>query len=248
MRAGNSALTVYALDVGQGQSILLLSEGRCALVDCGGNSPDNPGDVAADRLKSLGRSRIDLLVLTHYDSDHINGLSVLFSRIEVAALLAPDVEDDAGLRSDVLALAEEYGTEIILVTADTSASFGQAEAKIFAPLSGGSDNEAGLSILCSAGSFDVLITGDMGESTEQRLLRHTTLPDIEVLVVGHHGSKYSTCEELLEKTTPEVAIISVGRNQFGHPAAETLERLAEYRTQIYRTDTMGTVTVDADKP
>ncbi|SMC47795.1 DNA internalization-related competence protein ComEC/Rec2 [Papillibacter cinnamivorans] len=245
VQAGSTELTVSALDVGQGESILFTSRGTCMLVDCGGNSPDDPGDTAAERLASMGRSRLDLLVLTHYDSDHVNGLPVLLSRMEVTRLLVPDTYDDAGVREEILSLAEEAGTEVLFVTEDTILRFGNAEATVFAPLSGGSDNEAGLAVLCSAGSFDVLITGDMSISTEERLLRNKTLPDIEVLVAGHHGSKNSTGDDLLSETDPEIAIISVGRNSYGHPAEETLERLSRHQVRIFRTDTMGTVTVNA---
>ena len=98
-------------------------------------------------------------------------------------------------------------------------------------------------MLCSSGSFDMLITGDMDAVTEKRLVKYGNLPDIELLVAGHHGSKYASSEELLLATAPEYAVISVGYNRYGHPAPETLERLAAAGCEIYRTDWMGTVAV-----
>ena len=83
----------------------------------------------------------------------------------------------------------------------------------------------------------------MGEDVERRLVKYGDLPDIELLVVGHHGSRYSTGEALLLASTPEYAVISVGHNSYGHPAQETLERLAAAGCDIYRTDGMGTVTM-----
>ena len=90
----------------------------------------------------------------------------------------------------------------------------------------------------------MLITGDMGSDVEELLLRHTQLPDLEVLAVGHHGSQYSTSQALLDQTWPEYALVSVGAdNRYGHPAQETLERIAAAGAEIYRTDVAGTVTV-----
>ncbi|MCC8089852.1 MAG: DNA internalization-related competence protein ComEC/Rec2, partial [Oscillospiraceae bacterium] len=111
-----------------------------------------------------------------------------------------------------------------------------------APLGAGETNEEGLSLLCTSGDFDVLITGDMDSTIERRLIKYGNLPDIELLIAGHHGSKYATSEELLAETLPEYAAISVGRNSYGHPADETLARLAEQGCAIYRTDRMGNIT------
>jgi len=88
-----------------------------------------------------------------------------------------------------------------------------------------------------------LITGDMNASGERSLLRFAALPDIDVLVVGHHGSRFSTSEELLYDVSPELAIISVGHNSYGHPSGDTLERIEEFSMVVYRTDEMGHVTV-----
>ena len=113
--------------------------------------------------------------------------------------------------------------------------------EIFAPLGSGTANEEGLSVLCSTAEYDVLITGDMDSTIEHRLVKYKSLPDIELLVVGHHGSKTSTSEEFLMATSPEAAVISVGYNSYGHPTAETLARLSTAGCNIYRTDLMGTI-------
>ena len=118
--------------------------------------------------------------------------------------------------------------------------------RLFAPLGAGETNEEGLSVLATSGDFDVLITGDMGGDVEQLLLEHTELPHVELLVVGHHGSKYSTSPELLTAIQPETAVISVGAdNRYGHPTSETLERLSAAGTELYRTDLQGTVLIRA---
>ena len=208
-------LTVSVLDVGQGLSVALLSGGRAALVDCGGTGADNPGDTAADYFQSLGLSRIDL------------------------------VEEEDPLRREITALAEEKGIETLFLAEDADVTFGESALRIYAPLGSGGANEEGLSVLCTAGDFDGLITGDMNDTVEKRLIKYGSLPDLELLVAGHHGSKYATSEELLLATTPELAVISVGYNTYGHPAPETLERLAAAGCAIYRTDWSGTVTITA---
>lgn len=237
------ALTVAALDVGQGASTLLFSGGSAVLVDCGGSGAEDAGDVAADYLQSLGRSRLDLLVLTHCHADHAGGVPQLLSRLEVDRILMPDVEPDAPLRREITELAEERDIAVTLLSEDTTLDFGGAGLTLFAPLGDGGANEEGLSLLCTRGDFDALITGDMNAVVEEILVKEKALPDIELLLVGHHGSRKSTSEALLLATRPEQAVISCGYNTYGHPNGETLARLGAAGCDIYRTDRMGTVTV-----
>ena len=93
------------------------------------------------------------------------------------------------------------------------------------------------------GEFDFLVTGDMNQSLERALVRMEELPDVEVLVVGHHGSRYAASNKLLDAVTTEVAIISVGRNSYGHPSFETMGRLWQRGIDVYRTDELGTVRI-----
>ena len=238
----SGALTITVLDVGQGSSTLFYSGGHTVLVDCGGNSADDPGDIAADHLQAMGTSKLDALVLTHYHADHAGGVPELLSRIDVSLLLLPNVEPEDPLRSEILSLAQRNNCEVEFLSEDAHITFGDASMTIYAPLGDGGANEEGLSVLCSAGDFDTLITGDMNHVVEHMLVKYKHLPDIELLVVGHHGSKSATSEELLLAATPEYAVISSGYNHYGHPALETLERLGAAGCGIYRTDQMGTVT------
>ena len=233
-----------ALNVGQGASAILSSEGETALVDCGSsNSFMDAGDIAADTLAAYGYNYLDYLILTHYHADHANGLEVLLSRTEVGRMLLPSIEQEDGLRERVLALAENYGIEVAYVLEEESFPLGEASVRIYPPLGSGGANEEGLTILCTAGDFDVLITGDMDADTERRLIETYELPDIEVLLAGHHGSKYSTSQELLENTLPEVGIISVGSNSYGHPTKEAMDRMREQGMSLYRTDLQGSISI-----
>lgn len=242
-------MTVAALDVGQGQSVLIRSGSFLALMDCGGDGGDDPGDVAADYLQALGETELDLLVLSHYHSDHANGIPQLLRRVEVAAIALPDVEPEDPLRQEILALAQEEDIPVRFVREDTTYQLEDgASITLFPPLGEGTDtNELGLTLLATAGSFDTLITGDMSGEVEPLLLEHRELPKVELLVAGHHGSGTSTTQTLLDAIRPDMAVISVGENnRYGHPAQETLERLAAIGAEIYRTDLQGTVTIRAN--
>ncbi len=236
-------LSITMLDVGQGQSVLLCSDGYTALVDCGGTK-DNAGDIAADYLNSLGISKLDLLVLTHCHNDHANGVPELLSRVDVSNLILPDLlKDESTYRSEILSIANQCGTEVTLLSENRCLSFGDARITLYAPLGDGGSNEEGLSALVTCEDFDLLITGDANAFVESLLIKYNDLPDIEILIAGHHGSKNSTSIELLDNLKPETCLISVGYNTYGHPADETLVRLTEYNTNIYRTDLMGHLTV-----
>ena len=239
-------LNVVALDVGQGESVLLISEGHAALVDCGSkNSYIDAGAIAADYLRSAGAT-LDSVVLTHYHEDHANGLAALFARVDVDTIYLADIDAGEGDRDKVEALAERYGVNIHYVTEVIEVTNGASTMSIYPPLGDKGANELGLTILCSLGDFDTLITGDMDAKTETKLVETYDLPDIEVLLVGHHGSKYSTGTTLLESVTPEVGVISVGDNSYGHPTEEALLRLTDAGMTVYRTDMQGNILITVD--
>ena len=131
--------------------------------------------------------------------------------------------------------------DVVYVEREGSYPMGQASLRLYPPLGEGDLNEQGLTVLCSAGDYDVLITGDMAGSTEKKLTERYLLPDIEMLVVGHHGSKYSSTREFLDAVRPETAVISVGDNSYGHPTDEALLRLMAAGCEIYRTDLQGNI-------
>lgn len=236
------SLTMTVLDVGQGQCVVLRCGDRVAVVDCGSTGED-AGDLAASYLSTMGVERVDLLVLTHCHNDHANGVAVLMDRLEVSNLAVPQVIEAPELQTALLAEAEERGIPALMVWDDVKLDFGNAVLTLYGPLGSGDTNEEGLSLLCEAEDFSALITGDMDQIVEGRLVKYGHLPDIDVLLAGHHGSRYAASDLLLETVTPETAIISCGYNTYGHPAPETLLRLDEAGCDIYRTDLQGNVTI-----
>ena len=214
------------------------------MYDCGGDGNDKAGEDAARLLLSQGTARLDVLVLSHYDADHAGGVCQLLERLPVTLLYLPDLPCDTSLRADIEASALAHGTELRYVTEDEKLDFASSQVCIFAPVLTGSDNEASLALLYSQGSYDILATGDMTAQAERLLLSRRKLPDVEVLVAGHHGSAGSTCDTLLQQTQPETVLISVGEHNFyGHPAEETLARIESCGAQILRTDQCGTITI-----
>jgi competence protein ComEC len=235
-----------ALDVGQGQSVVITSGAFTEVVDCGSISGRNAGDILTKYLKRRGRTAIDLLVLTHYHEDHAGGITEVLERNTVRVLAAPDPSiDDGALPGEILTLAADKGIRVVPVTRDMLFTCGGMSTTLYAPVGSESENERGLAVLSSENSFDALITGDMDAPVESRLIAAGKLPDIELLVAGHHGSKKSASQSLLDAVTPEAAVISVGWNTYGHPSPETLRRLALAGIAVYRTDQDGTVTFNA---
>jgi len=144
-------------------------------------------------------------------------------------------------RQAVELAARNHGVDIQYVEAETVYTLGESSLTIYPPGDVEGDNEQGLAVLCTYGDYDLLITGDRNMAAERQLIADHDLPDIEALVVGHHGSKSSTSKELLEALTPETGIISVGDNSYGHPTEDALRRLVLADVEIYRTDKQGTV-------
>lgn len=234
-------LCVSVLDVGQGACTVFSSRGCYVAVDCGGT---DAGDVLADYLQSGGARELAVLALTHYDADHADGVEELLERVPVGTLVLPDVEDGTGTREALAGLAEASGCDVRWVDEDTlTVGFGEAELALYPPVSAGNDNAACVSALCTWQGRAILVTGDLEQEQEALLLQRQEIPKLDLLVVGHHGSATSTSARLLAALSPEAAVISVGDNRYGMPDAGVLERLEDYRCEIYRTDWDGTVTV-----
>ena len=231
----NCRMTV--LDVGQGQCILLQSEGKTYLVDCGSGDSEEAADTAAEKLLSQGVFRLDGVILTHFDADHSGGMAHLLSRIPTDTLFVPHSTDEKG----VLASLAHFAGQTIELNENIKLTYGATELSIFGPVVPDSGNESSLAILFRHENCDILITGDRSDFGERMLLKTAEIPELDILVAGHHGSKHSTGEELLKATNPKIAVISVGRNPYGHPTQEVLDRLAAMGCTVYRTDIHGNI-------
>lgn len=246
-RSGSGIIT--ALDVGQGQCISVFAGDKTMLIDCGGTGTlDRAGETAGAYLSSCGRDRVDVLLLTHLHADHANGVAELLELIDVERIILPaEPDDEDRLLDEIIKSAEKHGARLEYLSADAEIELGGINARLFAPGEAGDTNERCIMALVSVKDYDMLITGDGSKSAERELVSERELENIELLIVGHHGSRYSSCGELLGSIGGESAIVSVGYNTYGHPTYETLERLDAYGYNIYRTDLNGTIEIRIGK-
>ena len=250
---------LVALDVGQGDAALLRSPGgRWVLVDAG---PKTRSYDAGERavlpyLRRRGVESLECLILTHPDMDHVGGAASILKGFPVGKVLDPGVPTGTEVFLDALGAAQEENVPWQVVRAGDSLNIDGMALRILAPgrpeEKGGEEEEGeganGASIVLEVrfGAFSALLTGDAPAASEARFLDGVLSPSTQVLKVGHHGSRTSTSHELLERTNPETALISVGRrNRFGHPDPRVLSRLAEGGAQIFRTDVNGILTIRA---
>lgn len=237
-RLDNFRLTV--LDVGQGQCVLLQSKDEAYLIDCGGDDAEETATIALNALGAQGINRLDGLILTHYDEDHAGGAVYLTQALDIETLYLPDTDEDNEIRCSL----ETQGIPIIWVEENMFFSCGTGEISIFPAKTESKGNESSMCILFQGENCDILITGDRDIFGEAELFEQARIPDIDVLVVGHHGASTSTGLELLSKTKPEIAVISVGENNIhGHPDREVLKRLERAGCMIRRTDIEGRIII-----
>ena len=228
---------ITVIDVGQGQCVLLQYEDQYYMVDCGGDSDEIAATEAAQLLISQGVFRLDGFIITHYDSDHAGGVEELLDIVPADKLYLP-IWDEENRYKDML--EQKYKSKIQWITEDVSLD--SANITIFSSDVKEESNESSLCILFQPKNCDILITGDRSVSGEKALLEHANIPDLEILVAGHHGSSSSTSWDLLNATRPEIVLISVGEgNTYGHPAKDTLDRLDLFGCTVYRTDLEGTI-------
>ena len=232
---------VTVLDVGQGQCVLLQSGGRTYMVDCGGSYAEDTADTAAEMLLSQGIQRLDGLILTHYDKDHVGAATFLLQRIPTDILILPEGED-AQQWEETFRMHHD-GT-IIHAYEDLEIQWNDAKISVYSAWTTETSNESSLCVLFHTEKCDILITGDRSAVGEEILLQMAEIPHLDALVVGHHGSSKSTGEILLAATQPKVALISVGEgNAYDHPAEEVLARLKTYGCVVRRTDMEGTIII-----
>ena len=237
-----AGLRLTALDIGQGDAVLLQTAAGNVLVDEG-----PPEGRAAEQLVRQGIGRLALLVLTHPQRDHVGGAADVLERIEVDRVLDPGLRVRSPYADAAFAAARRRGIPVDIARRGAEYRLGRLRLRVLWPEDGGSatedPNENAIVLLASYGSLDVLLTAD-AESSVVVPLRP---PPVEVLKVAHHGSADPLLPELLRLTRPRIAVVSVGaRNDYGHPAPSTLAALETADLRLLRTDRDGRVSVESD--
>lgn len=233
-------LEVHFIDVGQGDAILLRCDGEAALVDAG--TPD----CRESLLEYLQNQRLEepkYVFASHPHADHIGSMAAVIDAFGCQTFIMPDMVSYTRAFENMLDSVERCGAETQLGKAGDTFELGQAQLELLWPAQGYEAEDANnisLVIRVTYGPYSFLLTGDAETSVEKEFV--SNLPATTVLKAGHHGSKTSSSQALLEAARPEYCVISVGAgNSYGHPSPEILEKLEQLGCQIYRTDLQGDI-------
>jgi competence protein ComEC len=241
-------LSVYFLDVGQGDSSLIIFGDMTILIDAG---EIDMGDRVVDDLKALGVTRIDLLVATHPHSDHIGGMQKVLDYFPVGQVLDSGMPHGSTLYERFLDTIDKKNIPYkVAVQGDTIDLDPGLRIVVLSPPGqrfGDDLNTNSIMLRISYGTINFLFTGDAGGEAETALVKSGYALDAQILKVGHHGSLHSSSLAFIARVHPETAIISLGQdNPYGHPHQQAVDSLTGAGATIYRTDRDGTILVRSD--
>jgi competence protein ComEC len=239
-------LSVYFLNIGQGDATYIkTASGDDILIDGGKNEA---GPTVVNYLKQLGVDDLEVLISTHPDADHVGGLDNVLYAFRVNAVYAPKVSHTTDTFKDFLLAVKAQGLKIKEAKAGVSLSLANVTAKFVGPVKAYGDdlNDWSAVLHLAYGDSTFLFTGDAEKKSEMDMIRTNQTLQADLLKVGHHGSKSSTSTAFLKVVSPKYAVISVGKNSYGHPTATILSRLKAAKITTYRTDLNGTVIAISD--
>lgn len=240
-----SPLSVHFIDVGQGNALLAESDGHYMLID--GGDRDYSSFVVS-YLKKQGVKKLDYIIVSHYDADHLNGIVGALNVLDVKTILAPDYKADTNIYRSYLTIMDKLGYQAVHPTVGDTYTLGNASFTIVSPINYNYDeannNSIGIKLTFKSNSF--LILGDTEVESERDIL--TTKEDLaaDVYLTSHHGSDSSSSNTLLKAINPTYAVFSVGINNYGHPTKEVLDRLKDKDVKLFRTDIQGTIIANSD--
>ena len=241
-------LTVHFIDVGQGDSILLMSDDGNVLIDAGPNSAE---EALSAYLKSVNVKKIDYLILTHPHEDHIGGADMILYNFDVGTVIMSDADSATATYERLIAALETSDAVLYEARSGDTYRFGDLSLRLLAPNSDKYKNLNNFSVVVKAsfGDVDFMLTGDAEVLSEKEILERYSERELrcDILKAGHHGSNTSTSDKFLGAVHPEICIISCGANNtFGHPGAATLSKLNRLGTPYLRTDIDGTIVIKTD--
>lgn len=241
-----SGLEIHYLDVGQGDSTLILCDGHAMLIDAGDN---DRGTAVQSYLESQGVTTLDYVIGTHPDADHIGGLDVVLYKFDCQMVMMPDFEKDTRTYDDVVQTMKQKRYKNTLPEVGTVYELGSAVFTIVAPNGeyGDDANDYSVGILLQHGKNRFLFTGDAEEASEADMLENGIDLEADVFKASHHGSRTANTEEFLQTVDPDYVVISCGQdNSYGHPHAEVMNRLRAMGISVFRTDEQGTIVAYSD--
>ena len=235
-------LSIYFIDVGQADSILIQNQDKVMLIDAGTNEE---GETVVNYLKNLGITKIDYVIGTHPHEDHIGGLDDVINNFNIGQIYMPKIETTTKTFEDVLDAIETKNLTVTAPNKGDKIELGQAEGEFMTEpiLDEDNLNVSSLVLRLEFGNTSYLFMGDAEEENEETI----NWPKTDVLKVGHHGSSTSSSESFLEQVQPKYAIIMAGKdNSYGLPTQETIDKLNNIGCEIYRTDEDGTIQMTSD--
>lgn len=253
----HSPLKFTAMDVGQGDALYLKTPGETTfLIDSGSTSVKSIGEYRIlPYLKYEGVDTLDYVILTHLDEDHVNGIRELMEMqdtldcVKIKQILFPAIANPDEKYQEMWNLALEKGITAGTIGAGDRILEEQFEMSCIYPVKGSyaQDKNASSTVLrVSFGEFSMLLSGDAGFESEEELMKMGSLKDVDVWKVSHHGSKYSGSESFLGMINPQLSLISVGKNTYGHPSEEVLLRLEKLGSLVETTLDHGALMLESD--
>ena len=239
-------MKVHFLDVGQGLSILVQSDGQTMIYDGGDKSTSS---FVVSYLQKQNITTIDSMISSHYDSDHMAGLIGCLNAFDVKNVISSNYEHDSKLYQSFIQTVADKGLPMQHPAVGTEFSFGSGSFQILAPATIDPDdsNKNSVAIKLTNGENSFIFTGDAESSSEKAMCESGIDLSCDVLVPGHHGSATATSWDFLQATVPEYAVISCGKdNQYGHPDKDVMDKLESMDIQVYRTDKQGTIVAVSD--
>ena len=239
-------MKVHFLDVDQGLSILVQS-GDDTLIYDGGDR--DTSSFVVSYLKEQGVEKIDYLISSHYDSDHVYGLIGCLNAFDVENVISSDYEHDSQTYTKFVSAVESEGLDMQHPEVGTEFEFGTGSFTILAPeyIDDNDSNANSVVIKLENGENSFIFTGDADNQSEKSMISSGEDLECDVLSIAHHGSASATSWDFLEETVPEYAVISCGEgNQYGHPDEDIMEKLESMEIELYRSDKQGTVVVVSD--
>ena len=240
--------SVHIIDVGQGDSIFIQTlEDKRILIDAGDEEAEH---TVYSYLKRKGVKKIDVLIATHPDTDHIGSMDYIIDKFKISHFYMPEAKTDSEAFYNLLDsckdknLKIEYLTKGDVLKIDSSTSI-----EILSPSTITDKNNLNSIVsLLNYKGYEFLFTGDAEKENESEILSSCNLPDIEFLKAGHHGSSSSSTDEFIAKLKPEAVAISCGyNNDYGHPHRSVLDTFRENGSVVYRTDKNGTLVFYCDE-
>lgn len=242
---GLAEMQVHFIDVGQGDSTLIICGTEAMLIDAGNN---NQGTRVQNYLQKQGVKTLKYVICTHPDTDHIGGMDVILYKFDCETIFMTDEERDNNTYRDVIDTMKNKGYKNTLPLIGNEYSLGDAQFTILAPgqMSENSNNNS-IAVILTHGNNSFLFTGDAEEKEEYDIINCGISVDADVYKAGHHGSNTSSSKELLKTVSPAFAVISCAEgNSYGHPHAETLNNLRNMNVQVFRTDEQGSIIATSD--